>query len=255
MLSENNAATGIAQDLISPRSLRGLDSLCPARQIARGKEAKTATKDIIRPSASRAGPPAVLLATAAIVGQIVLLASALILPFFSEFSLVGDTISELVLGRFGVVQTLAFLIAGATTLGLASALWRLTSRAWGSRVGSLLVGLYGVGAVLLAIFPTDRVDDAGDLASLSTTGMIHTGVALVSFIGMIVGMFVLTRTFRREPEWGLASRWMILFPAAALLLLVVQSEGPWVGIMQRLLVGVIAAWIIVVAARIRAPSQ
>jgi hypothetical protein len=122
-------------------------------------------------------------------------------------------------------------------------------------MGSLLVGVYGLGAIVVAIFPTDRVDDPSDLASLSPVGMVHTGAALVSFVCMIVGMFVLTRTFRLEPRWRLSSWWMVLFPGAALSLLVVQSEGPWVGIMQRLLVGAIAAWIIVVAVRIRAISR
>jgi hypothetical protein len=206
-------------------------------------------------SESRSRQPLSLLATAAIVGQVVLLATALILPFFSEFSLIGDNISELVLGRFGAVQTLAFLIAGATTIGLAYAIQQLTDGTWGAWMGSLLVGVYGLGAIVVAIFPTDRVDDPSDLASLSPVGMVHTGAALVSFVCMIVGMFVLTRTFRLEPRWRLSSWWMVLFPGAALSLLVVQSEGPWVGIMQRLLVGAIAAWIIVVAVRIRAISR
>jgi hypothetical protein len=52
------------------------------------------------------------LAALAIVGQVLLLVSAWLLPLVSEFSLIGDHISELVLGRYGFVQTAAFLIAG-----------------------------------------------------------------------------------------------------------------------------------------------
>jgi hypothetical protein len=201
-------------------------------------------------SATRSRPPLALLASTAIVGQIVQLASALILPLFSEFSLIGDNISELVLGRYGAVQTLAFLVAGATTLGLAYMIRQLTMGTWGSGVGSLLVAVYGIGAILVAIFPTDRVDDPEDLTSLSTTSLIHSGVALVSFICMIVAMVVLTRTFLLEPRWRASlSRWIVLFPCAAFSLLLGQSEGTWVGLMQRLLVGVISAWMIVVAIR------
>ena len=192
------------------------------------------------------------LATAAIVGQVVLMASALLLPLVSEFSLVGDTMSELVLGRFGWVQTIAFVVAGIGTLALAYALRQLTTGTWGSRIGSLLVGVYGVGAVLTAIFPTDRVDSPADMASLSTTGLIHIAISLVSFVGMIAAMFIFTRTFALEPRWRVLSPWIVLFPASALSLLFVQSEGPWVGLMQRLMVGVIAAWIIIVAIRVRA---
>ena len=191
------------------------------------------------------------LATAAIVGQIVLLASALLLPFVSDFDLIGDNMSELVLGGFGWVQTVAFIIAGAGTLALAYALRQLTAGTWGSRVGSLLVGVYGVGAILVAIFPTDRIDSPADVASQSTTGLIHLTISLVSFVCMIVAMFIFTRTFALDPRWRVLTPWIVLLPASALSLLFVQSEGPWVGIMQRLMVGVIAAWIIVVAVRLR----
>src|SRR5690606_32704553 len=71
----------------------------------------------------------------------------------------------------------------------------LTVGAWGSLFGSLLIAIYGVGAILVGIFPTDRIDSPADVWSQSTTGMIHMTVALVSFLCVIVGMFALTRTF------------------------------------------------------------
>jgi hypothetical protein len=187
----------------------------------------------------------------AIVGQIVLLASALLLPLVSEYGLVGDTISELVLGRFGWVQSVAFAIAGTGTLALAYAIRQLTAGTWGSRIGSLLIGIYGLGALLIAFFPTDPVESPGDIQSFSTTGMIHLIVSLISFVAMVIAMFIFTRTFPLDPRWRSLSRWIVLFPAAALSLLIVQSQGPWVGLMQRLLVAVIAGWIIIVATRVR----
>jgi hypothetical protein len=191
------------------------------------------------------------LAMAAIAGQVVLLASALLLPLVSEFDLIRDNISELVLGRFGWVQTAAFILAGFGTLALAYALRQLTMGVWGSRIGSLLVGIYGVGAVLSAIFPTDRIDSPADMASLSTTGQIHIAISLVSFPCMIVAMFIFTRTFALDPRWRSLTPWIVLAPTSALSLLFVQSEGPWVGLMQRLMVGAIAAWIVIVALRVR----
>jgi hypothetical protein len=192
------------------------------------------------------------LAALAIVGQVLLFASAWLLPLISEYSLIGDNISELVLGRFGFVQTAAFVIAGIGTLGLAFAIRRLTQGSWGSLVGSLLIAIYGAGAILVAIFPTDRVDSPADVWSQSTTGTIHIIVALFSFVCAIAGMFILTHgTFRRAARWRSVSRWLVLFPSGALALLFAQSEGPWVGLMQRLLVGVISAWLILVAFRVR----
>ncbi|MCC6456993.1 MAG: DUF998 domain-containing protein [Caldilineaceae bacterium] len=192
-----------------------------------------------------------MLASLAIVGQVFLLASAWLLPVVSEYSLVSDNISEMVLGRYGFVQTIAFVIAGLGTLALAYAIRKLTRGTWGSATGSLLVAVYGVGAILSAIFPTDRIDSQADTLSLSTIGMIHVIVALISFLCIIVGMFVLTRTFALKAQWRSLMIWSGLCASGALALFFVQSEGPWVGIMQRLFVLMASAWMILVAIRVR----
>lgn len=191
-----------------------------------------------------------LLATLAIVGQLALLASALLLPIWSQYSLIRDNISELALGRYGFIQTAAFVIAGVGTLGLALAIRQLTKGSGGSRVGSLLVAVYGAGAILSA-FPTDRIDSPTDMSSLSATGAIHIAVAIASFVSVIVGTFVLTRTFARERSWGSFWRLSVFFPAGALALIIVQQEGPLIGLLQRALVTVISAWLILVALRVR----
>jgi hypothetical protein len=208
-------------------------------------------KEKIQSNISRSSALLASLAMLAIVGQIVLLTSALLLPLVSEYGLVGDTISQLALGRFGWVQSVTFAIAGTGTLALAYAIRQLTVGTLGSRIGSLLVGVYGLGAFLVAFFPTDPVDSPGDPGSFTTTGMIDLIVSLVSFVAMVIAMFIFTRTFPRDPRWRSLSRWIVLFPAAALSLLIVQSQGSWVGVVQRLLVAVIAGWIIVVATRVR----
>ena len=196
--------------------------------------------------------PLTTLATVAIIGQVVLLASALLLPLVSEYRLLRDTMSELVLGRFGWVQTLAFVVAGIGTLALAYAIRQLSKGTWGSRFGSVLVGMYGVGAVLIAIFPTDRIDHPDDVWTQSTSGMIHMAVATLSFICMIMAMFVFFRTFRLDARWWPLTPWIILLPCAGFSLMLGQAEGPWVGLLQRLLVGVIASWIVIVALRVHA---
>jgi hypothetical protein len=94
--------------------------------------------------------------------------------------------------------------------------------------------VYGAGAIGSAVFPTDRIDSPADLSSLSATGAIHIGIALASFVCAIAGMFVLTRTFARDDRWRSFPRWALGFPAAALVLLFLQAEGPLVGLMQRL---------------------
>jgi uncharacterized protein DUF998 len=113
------------------------------------------------------------------------------------------------------------------------------------------MAVYGAGAILSAGFPTDRIDRRADLSSLSATGTIHIGVAIVSFLSVTVGMFVLSRTFAQANGWRSFSRWSVFFPAGALALIFVQQEGPLIGLLQRALVTVISAWLILVALRAR----
>ena len=118
----------------------------------------------------------------AVVGQLILLASAWLLPAVSEYHLVGDNISELAIGQYGFLQTLAFVISGLGVLALAYAIHRLTAGIRGSLLGSVFIAIYGLGALVVAIFPTDRIDSTADVWSQSTTGWSsqHHGVRRVS---------------------------------------------------------------------------
>jgi Protein of unknown function (DUF998) len=191
------------------------------------------------------------LALFAVVSQAVFLASAWLLPLASEYRLVGDNISELVLGRFGWVQIVAFVISGLGIIGLAYAIYRLTSGARGSILGPLLIGIYGFGAVVVAIFPTDRIDSRADVYSQSVVGWIHGLTAFVCFLCVLVGMFVLTWTFSRLVRWRSLVVWSAILAGAALALMFVQREGPWVGLMQRLMTTFISVWLLLVANRVR----
>ena len=191
------------------------------------------------------------LAVLAVVGQLVLLASAWLLPAISEYHLVGDNISELAIGQYGFVQTLAFVISGLGVLALAYGIHRLTAGIRGSLLGSVFIGIYGVGALVVAIFPSDRINSKADVWTQSTTGWIHSITAFVAYLSVITGMLVLTWTFARDMHWRSLVVGSALLAGAALALLFVQSEGPWVGLMQRLMITAISGWLILVALRVR----
>ena len=196
-----------------------------------------------------------LLAAVAIVGQVFFTAIAWLLPFFSEYTLIGDNISELALGSYVYLQTAAFLAAGVGSLALAVGVRRTTSGSWGSRVGSSLIGLYGVGAILVGIFPTDRIDAAADLLSLTTVGTVHIVVSALAFVLGIVGMFVLSRTFKRDARWRGLWPWSLVLALATLIGFFLQNEGPWVGLTQRIFVGTITLWLVLVAFWLRSIAK
>jgi len=186
----------------------------------------------------------------ALVGSACFAASALLLPIFSEYGLAEDYISELAIGRFGFVQTIAFFMLGLGTLGLAAGICEATKRSWGSLVGSALLGLFGVGLILDAVFPIDR-----GVTPQTTSGAIHLIVALLAFVCVTLGMFVLTRTFKQAPRWQ--SYWPVSLVLAlgALAALFLPSEGAWAGPFQRIFIGIIITWMVPAAIRLRSVAD
>jgi hypothetical protein len=126
-----------------------------------------------------------VLARAALAGAACFAVSALLLSLFSEYTLAGDCISELAIGRFGFVQTLAFLAFGIGSLALAVGLRRATKGSRGSIVGTILFGLFGAGVIVDAFFPIDR----GGMQPETVVGTVNILAALVAFVCAILGMF------------------------------------------------------------------
>lgn len=191
-----------------------------------------------------------LLAVVCVVGELWFTATAWLLPLASQYTLRGDNISELVLGRFGVLQTAAFVAGGVGSLALAVGVRRAMRGTWGALAGPVLVGMSGVGLLVAAIVPTDRVDGAADLASLTTGGVVHVLAAAVGFVTGVAGMLVLSRTFRRDPRWRSFWPWSLSLAGVALVLLFVQDQGPYVGLYQRSLSLTIGLWTVLAAFRL-----
>lgn len=198
-----------------------------------------------------------LIAAWAIVGQAFFAATVLLLPLVSEYSLTSDYISELAIGRYGFLQTAAFFAVGVSSLVLALGIRVATKGSWGSRVGSAFFGLYGLGGILVGIFPTDEVDAAGHVGSPTSVGAVHIGVSALAFLFGIAGMFVLSRTFKRDARWRAFWPLSLVLAVAALVAFVVSvpSQGPWVGLMQRIFIGTIILWQVLVAFRLRSIAR
>ena len=190
------------------------------------------------------------LATIAIVGVVYFAASATLLPLASEYGFAGDYISELAIGRFGYVQTVAFIVLGLGSLALALGVRGATRGSWGSRPGSLLLGLFGVSVLLAGIFPTDAVDAAGRVHSPTTAGTIHIVVSLLAFVSVMAGMFLLSRTFKRDARWRSVWSYSLVLAFAALITFFLNGDGRWTGLYQRAFIATILLWQILTAIRL-----
>ena len=185
-----------------------------------------------------------LLAIVALGGSGCFVASALLLPAVSEYGIRRDFISELAIGRYGFVQTLAFLAFGIGALALAAGLRKTTRGSWGSTVGSILVGLFGIGVLLDAVFPIDP-----GVQMMTVAGTVHLMAALGAFVCMIAAMFVFSRTFTQSARWRSLRSVSLALALAAFAALFLPSGGEWAGLFQRMFVGVVISWMVIVAVR------
>ncbi len=74
---------------------------------------------------------------------------------------------------------------------------------------------------------------------------------------VIAGMFVLSRTFKRDARWQAFWPWSLVLAVAALIGVIVAApiEGPWVGLIQRSYIGPIILWLALVAFRLRSIAK
>lgn len=122
------------------------------------------------------------------------------------------------------------------------------------RAGLVLLWLAGLGAIVLAAFPTDAV------YPLTIRGIIHDNAALMTFVLLGAAMVVLAPAFRASPDFAAFARtslvlgilvtvsWMVYL---ATTLGDMAVRGP----VQRVLVGLIVAWFTMLALRIRRLSD
>lgn len=157
--------------------------------------------------------------------------------------------SDLAAGPFGYVMTINFVVRGVLALSLLLGIVTATSLGRRAPVGIALVGIWGLGAFVLAASPTD----VGEAVTLR--GAIHLATAALAFLAAAVGEFLLSLRFRDEPR--LAARGT---PALAisglsvivlLALLYVQSRprlfDEAIGLVERVCLGLGLLWMLLVA--------
>ena len=184
----------------------------------------------------------------AITGQALLLASAWLFPMVLGYELQSDYISEQALGRYGFLQNVAFSVGGVGIVAIAFAPNR-TAFEPGllMKIGGALCAIWGLALMLVVFWPTDPIDSAADLARLSSSGTIHAALAGVATLSAVAGLVVMSWAFSRDAGWRAKTTYSALLATASVSLLFAQQYGPRVGLMQRMLITVLALWVIAVA--------
>jgi Protein of unknown function (DUF998) len=187
---------------------------------------------------------------------VVLDAIAQILP--PHYSPISQAESDLAVGHFGFIMTINFINRGLLSLLFIFGFLRTLDLFGISRskytAGTDLLGVWAVGALLLAIFPTDVPS-----TPVSWHGAIHLVVALVAFIGGAFGTFAISRNLVQKFQ----RLRRIALPVSALVLLcwAVEFALPFIfpnlnarvgGLTERIFLGSVLLWIGVMSAYLAA---
>ncbi|MHB8634656.1 MAG: DUF998 domain-containing protein [Thermoplasmatota archaeon] len=146
-----------------------------------------------------------------------------------------------------VFAIFAFVVGGAA---LSFALIPSLPHSPFKALGLCLLLLAGVGGLLLGTFPMDRS------GPVSIVGTIHTDASLTTLASLGGSMLALTPAFSATPAWRPFARRSFVFGnlvVASWFLYVYGAlkDHAWAAPMQRLLVGLIAAWFVLLAIRLR----
>jgi hypothetical membrane protein len=172
-----------------------------------------------------------------------------------HYSPITQAESDLAVGPFGFLMTFNFILRGVLSLTFLVALVRLArlgDRNWlPLRSGVAFLSVWGVGALLLAAFPTDVPS-----LPLSWHGAIHLVVALLAFFGGAVGVFALADHFDKNDAFRNAKPFAFPFSFVVVILFVVEVTGGFAvpriadhygGLIERLFIGSVLAWIFAVS--------
>jgi hypothetical membrane protein len=176
-----------------------------------------------------------------------------------HYSPIRQAESDLAVGPYWYIMTinfvnrgilsLAFVYAFTKTLGLSGVKSSSSSL---FKNGSYLLGFgWGVGAILLAFFPTDV-----PATPISWHGAIHLVVAIIAFICGALGTLVLSRHFGEANVTKGAKKFALPLGWLSVFLLLVDFLGQFLvprlatrigGLTERLFLGSVMLWILVVS--------
>lgn len=187
-------------------------------------------------------------ALAGVVLYVVLDAIAQSLP--PHYSPLSQAESDLAVGPYGYVMTVNFLNRGALSLEFLFA-FLATVRLSGLdtskfRTGKILFGIWSVGAILLAIFPTDV-----PATPVSWHGAIHLVVAVLAFLGGAFGALLLSYNMSGSPLLKGARRVALplgCFSVLACLVELLVKSPHYGGLLERIFLGSVLLWIAYVSA-------
>ncbi len=173
---------------------------------------------------------------------------------YEGYSHATQAISELggVEAQYPIVQNANFFVFGILVVAFAFGLHRGIGGGSGSKLGPVLVGVFGIITVAQAFLPCDPGCDWKSLI-----GTLHNSTGLSSFLALCIGILVTSRRLKGDLNWQFYRGYSLITGIAALVSLVAWigiSKAAGVdavnGVLQRVFIGIVFLWIEVVAIRL-----
>jgi len=161
-----------------------------------------------------------------------------------HYSPIKDVESDLAVGPYGYVMAINFLNRGVLSLVFLYALAgtvRSNSGSWGHfSIGIYTFGVWAVGAIVLAFFPTDV-----PATPISWHGAIHLVAAILAFFGGAFGALIISLRLGKNEAARKLRRPALLIAIVSIILLfvaVATLTGPIGGLTERLFLGSVLLW-------------
>jgi hypothetical membrane protein len=171
----------------------------------------------------------------------VMLVLGAVTPGYSALRQMGSALS---LAPLGWVMIANFIALGLVEIAFGLSLFRTLGPAWSGRVGAAMVTLVGLAFLDAGVFVTDPPG-----GPVTTHGVLHVLAAVVIFfIATPIGAAAISGRFRSDWRYALYSA--LTAVASPVLLVVTFLSGDLMGLVERVVIAVVLAWLAVLALRL-----
>ena len=166
---------------------------------------------------------------------------------------VSDPVSYYAVGPYGYFIGIAIFALGVGSLALTLGLHLGIAPSGRTRVGLLLLALYGVGQLVVAIFSIDAE------SAQTTTGIIHNIAGNISFFCFPLAAILLSSGMGKDERWRSLKRPALVLSlvvlVGAILVMVSANVVGGFGIAQRLFLLTTVVWMLLAAIRLRSTTR
>lgn len=172
-----------------------------------------------------------------------------------EQSALSMGLSGLATGRHGWIMRVAFVMPFVSALALLGAVSAGVPESARSLIGLILFATGGAGCALLAACDEDMPGQVR-----TSHGRLHTLIAALAYVAAGVGMLLVSWDLRAAQETAGLARWALPLALLAAVAMLAQwaalhvavrrpdrGLGRYAGLMQRMCLGIVMLWTVVVA--------